>query len=384
MNTMTLLPVTPNIGNTYTTNNTNSNTSNSDSNSNTNSDSKTNTDKKLNERVVNDKVEKTALNNTNNTINTNNTNNTKEHNNNSSNKLTRPTTTCSGNGSGSTSNSSLSGRAVFFMFLLMIQFGMQPMLTRKFTPSRVCKTSVIMVQESLKFVLAISMLMISGRFRRAIEGWSITSWLKVAAFPAFLYSIQNICALLAYQNLDGVTFNVLNQTKTLSAALCCFLLMGRKQSQIQVLSLFLLLGSALTIEKIISIDFILGGWIGLLGQGTTEEASTVPSSSNRHLTHGVLPVLLASFLSGLAGAISQKNLQITSSPTKHCTNPTAGRNPFLFSAELCIASILILSLSLLVSEDGTTIHEHGFCHHWTIPMLIPIVTNAVGGIIVGP
>lgn len=242
-----------------------------------------------------------------------------------------------------------------------------------------------MVQESLKFILAISMLLISGGFKQAIEGWSITSWLKVAAFPAFLYSIQNICALLAYQNLDGVTFNVLNQTKTLSAALCCYFLMGRKQSRLQVLSLFLLLGSALTIEKIISIDFILGGWIESLGQGMTEESNTIPSLSNRHLTHGVVPVLLASFLSGLAGAISQKNLQTTSSPTKqnHATKTTSGRNPFLFSAELCIASILLLSLSLLASDDGTTIAENGFFHRWTVPMLIPIVTNAVGGIIVG-
>eukprot|EP00555_Chaetoceros_dichaeta_P002335 CAMPEP_0198251446 /NCGR_PEP_ID=MMETSP1447-20131203/2278_1 /TAXON_ID=420782 /ORGANISM="Chaetoceros dichaeta, Strain CCMP1751" /LENGTH=318 /DNA_ID=CAMNT_0043936467 /DNA_START=153 /DNA_END=1105 /DNA_ORIENTATION=+ len=283
------------------------------------------------------------------------------------------------------SNSSLSGRAIFFMCLLTIQFGIQPMLTRKFTPSTACKTSVIIVQESLKFVFAMSMLLISGGFKSAIVGWTIMSWLKVAALPAFLYSIQNICALLAYQNLDGVTFNVLNQTKTLSAALCCYLLMGKQQTRIQILALFLLLGSALIIEQIISIDFILDQIMEDTTTATTTTADTtdlLSSDSNRRFTHGVIPVLIASFLSGLAGAISQKNLQ-TNTNTNNTKPSSTGRNPYLFSAELCVASTLLLTTSLLFVQDGTTIAELGFFHGWTIPTLIPITTNAIGGIIVG-
>ena len=92
-----------------------------------------------------------------------------------------------------------------------------------------------------------------------IQDWSIASWIRVAVLPAGLYTIQNSAALLAYQHLDGITFNVLNQTKTLSAALCCYLLIGRKQSSVQIISLFLLLISALIIENMISIDFLGGG-----------------------------------------------------------------------------------------------------------------------------
>ena len=53
---------------------------------------------------------------------------------------------------------------------------------------------------------------------------------------------------MAYQVLDPFTFNVLNQTKTLSARLSCYLVMGWKQSQVQILALFLLLVAALVIE----------------------------------------------------------------------------------------------------------------------------------------
>jgi UDP-sugar transporter A1/2/3 len=87
----------------------------------------------------------------------------------------------------------------------------------------------------------------------------------------------------------------------------------------------------------------------------------------------VAPVLFASFLSGLAGALSQKNLQAGD-----------GRNPYLFSMELCAASSLILTLSLLISPDGKLIRQEGFWgDDWNYKVFIPIVTNAVGGILVG-
>jgi UDP-sugar transporter A1/2/3 len=182
----------------------------------------------------------------------------------------------------------------------------------------------------------------------------------VAGIPAGLYAIQNLAALLAYQNLDALTFNVLNQTKTLSAALCCYLVMGRRQSRLQVVALFLLLLSALVMERMVTLDWFFG-------QEQIMDIAWEP----RHVSHGVIPILVASFISGLAGALSQKNLQ------------TQGRNPFLFSMELCAASFGILLLSLLASPDGQRILQHGFWEDWNVSTIIPIVTNAAGGIVVG-
>jgi UDP-sugar transporter A1/2/3 len=285
-------------------------------------------------------------------------------------------------------SSSLSKQAIFYMTLLTVQFGMQPMLTAKYTSKTLIRSTVIFIQEAIKFIFAIFMLITSGGFREALKDWSISSWIKVAAIPAGLYTAQNTAALMAYQHLDGVTFNVLNQTKTLSAALCCYLIMGRKQSKIQIVALFMLLISALIIEHIVSLDVILHIW----RQGLFDVSfSSIPlssssllldsSSSNdntKHLTHGVIPVLLASFLSGLAGAISQKNLQSSCG-----SGEKGGRNPYLFSAELCVASLMILFISMKFSDDGDKIQQYGFFHHWTPETLIPIVTNAIGGIVVG-
>jgi solute carrier family 35 (UDP-sugar transporter), member A1/2/3 len=197
----------------------------------------------------------------------------------------------------------------------------------------------------------------------------VSSWFAVAFVPAALYSVQNMAALLAYQNLDALTFNVLNQTKTLSAALCCYLVMGRTQSVTQVLALAILLLSALVMEGVLPLDRFL---FFLSSEGTFQHEKHDQQWESRHWTYGVLPVLAASFISGLAGALSQKNLQSVS-----------GRNAYFFSMELCLGSVLLLSLSLLFSQDGQQIKEHGFWHEWTAPTFVPIVTNSVGGIIVG-
>jgi UDP-sugar transporter A1/2/3 len=223
----------------------------------------------------------------------------------------------------------------------------------------------------LKFLLAYLMLTLSGDTRTAIRGWSISSWVTVAFLPAALYALQNMAALQAYQNLDALTFNVLNQTKTLSAALCCYLVMGRKQSYAQVFSLLLLLLSALVMERLVT-------WEWLTSLVVTKEATTtttgLPEMSSRHWTHGVAPIMLASFISGLSGALSQRNLQAKGG---------GGRNPYLFSMELCAASAVILFFSLLASPDGKQIKEDGFFHGWTATTWIPIFTNSAGGIIVG-
>lgn len=48
----------------------------------------------------------------------------------------------------------LSPMAIVCMSLLAIQFGIQPILVRKYTPQTIVRSSVILVQEVVKFVIA--------------------------------------------------------------------------------------------------------------------------------------------------------------------------------------------------------------------------------------
>mmetsp|Transcript_21318 Transcript_21318/g.43524 ORF Transcript_21318/g.43524 Transcript_21318/m.43524 type:complete len:92 (-) Transcript_21318:2746-3021(-) len=51
-------------------------------------------------------------------------------------------------------SSSLSPKALLFMALLALQFGIQPIVTKKFTSGKVIKSTVIFMQEVVKLVIA--------------------------------------------------------------------------------------------------------------------------------------------------------------------------------------------------------------------------------------
>mmetsp|Transcript_23390 Transcript_23390/g.53382 ORF Transcript_23390/g.53382 Transcript_23390/m.53382 type:complete len:266 (+) Transcript_23390:602-1399(+) len=172
----------------------------------------------------------------------------------------------------------------------------------------------------------------------------------------------------AYQTLDSVTFNVLNQTKTLSAALFCFIILGRRQSQMQVMALLLLVLAALIIEGTISIKKIFGNSDS--NEEEEEQGERQEIDPIKHFSLGVLPCLLASLISGLAGALSQRNLQ-----------KGGGRNSFLFSMEMAVFSIITLGISKFAAGDkkGEGDADGG----WNHTMLIPILFQACGGLFVG-
>lgn len=178
--------------------------------------------------------------------------------------------------------------------------------------------------------------------------------LPSGSVPAMVYAVQNVMIQISLQNLDGLTFNLLNQSKTIFTAVALFLIMGRKQSLPQVAALLGLLGASVVLS---------GGGIFI---STTQ---AVEHSDVFYL--GIIPCLAASMLSGLASGLSQFTLQ------------TGNRNSFVFTMELCVYSSLTLLVSLLFSSDGEIIAKRGFFAGWNTMVLIPVLTNGVGGIMVG-
>ena len=83
-----------------------------------------------------------------------------------------------------------------------------------------------------------------------MKTWTIKESLRVAGLPASVYAIQNIFYLKGAQNIDGLTFNLINQTKSVSAAIFLFFVMGKQQSLQQVFALCLLF----SVGVVISLD----------------------------------------------------------------------------------------------------------------------------------
>ena len=249
-------------------------------------------------------------------------------------------------------------KSIVFCSLLALQFGLQPILASKFQPKDVSKTSIVIGTELGKIIIAIVYIM--GLEPKAIQrkiviDWSLSSSLKIAAIPAILYALQNVFVQYGYVLLDSMTFNLLNQTKTLSAAFFLWALMGSKQSYMQLVALFLLLAAAIMLN--------LGKQTGKINQ------TQLPD-----YTLGVAMVAGASLLSGVSGALTQRALS---------DNSAGARHSVFFSAELAVYGILVLLLSAVVSADGAKVLSSGLFAHWDIYTLIPVVANAFGGVIVG-
>ena len=205
-----------------------------------------------------------------------------------------------------------------------------------------------------------------------LQNWSPTSTLIAAGLPSALYALQGTLTYTAYQNLDAVTFNGLTQLKVLSSALCCYLVLGRKQSIIQVISLGLLMMSTVVFQ---------GSWRQWF---VHKEKEPVANNNNRHLLLGVLPCLTATLLSGLAGAFSQRSLQ-KEVGRMH-------RNAYFYTIEISFLSAVCLIFSMSMDwfrryKSGSSSlvknkHDRSqFWDHWTYATLLPITTKATAGLL---
>ena len=128
-------------------------------------------------------------------------------------------------------------KALFFCTLLALQYGLQPVLAKKFTSPAASKSSVVIATELAKIGIATVSLFHEGAEVRSkiFESWSISDYMKFAALPAALYAVQNLLMQHSYVWLDAMTVNLLNQTKTLSAAFFLYVIMGSKQSGVREL-----------------------------------------------------------------------------------------------------------------------------------------------------
>jgi UDP-sugar transporter A1/2/3 len=171
-------------------------------------------------------------------------------------------------------------------------------------PKTINRSSYVLLQEMFKMIFSLTALYAGGTLGQSLRCLSIDSWVLIAGVPAVLYVVQNYCSLVAYQNLPPVTFNVLNQTKTLSAAFFVYVLMGKPQSNLQLVSLALLSFSALVLEKVVHLPW---------KKKTKTGSQSIRLDERDSFISGVLPVLIASAVSGLAGVSPKTKLlyQIT-------------------------------------------------------------------------
>eukprot|EP00897_Mesotaenium_endlicherianum_P008573 jgi/Mesen1/7744/ME000407S06950 len=260
-------------------------------------------------------------------------------------------------------------RGLLFMAFLALQYGLQPIFSRKFVGAcrpGIILTSQVIACEVLKITLSVGVMAWEGSLGAHVRGWRVREAVVCSAFPAAVYALQNSLIQIAYRHLDYLTFSMLNQTKLLFTALFNFSFLRIRQSRQQVVALLVMLVAAILLT---------------LGQGQSSSSSSSKKQQQQSssseveaeaaLYLGVVPVLAASLLSGLGSTACQWAAQVKK------------RSPYLMTLEMSLLGVALLSASLGSLPDGAKLRELGFFHAWTPQAAIPVVSNAVGGILVG-
>nr|GEV33257.1 CMP-sialic acid transporter 5 [Tanacetum cinerariifolium] len=193
-----------------------------------------------------------------------------------------------------------------------------------------------------------------GSLNKALKEWTLIGSLSASGLPAAIYALQNSLLQISYRNLDSLTFSMLNQTKLIFTALFTYMILRQKQSIQQIGALFILILAAVLLS---------------IGEGSRKDYGS--GNADEVVLYGIVPVLIASVLSGLASALCQWASQVK----KHSS--------YLMTVEMSMVGSLCLLASTYKSPDGEAMRQHGFFYGWTPFTMIPVFINAVGGILVG-
>lgn len=248
----------------------------------------------------------------------------------------------------------ISSRVWIYLLLLTLQYGAQPLFSKRFVGKEVIVTSAVLACEVVKVLCALILLAKEGSLKKLFNQWSLISSLTASGLPAAIYALQNSLLQISYRNLDSLTFSILNQTKLFFTAIFTYLILGKKQSVQQVGALTLLIIAAILLS---------------VGEGSSKGSGG--KNTDLVLFYGIVPVMVASVLSGLASSLCQWASQVK----RHTS--------YLMTIEMSVVGSLCLLASLYKSPDGVAIKKHGFFYGWTPWTLIPVISNAVGGILVG-
>lgn len=149
--------------------------------------------------------------------------------------------------------------------------------------------------------------------------------------------------------------------------------MGKRQSPVQMVALTILLFSALLFQGSISLSSMFHKK-DESGEDEVVNGGVEKSRKHTSISKGIIPCLTAAFISGLAGALSQKGVQVAGGK---------GRNPYLYTMELGLFSSISLLFSIFATKNGrkSLREEGGIFKYWTPYSIIPIAVRALGGIL---
>lgn len=165
--------------------------------------------------------------------------------------------------------------------------------------------------------------------------------------PSLVYTIQNNLLYFALSHLDAATYQVCYQMKILTTAVFSVLMLGKKLSTLQWISLIILTA----------------------GVSFAQLSAQKSSSSGENTFMGFLAVFAAAGLSGFAGVYFERILK-QSTTTLWMRNVQMG------------TSSIVLGFVGVYSADWEKVSTHGFFYGYSAVVWAVILLQAIGGLVV--
>ncbi|VDL51612.1 unnamed protein product [Hymenolepis diminuta] len=187
------------------------------------------------------------------------------------------------------------------------------------------------------------------------ELFSAPKELLKLGIPAGLYTIQNNLLYVALSNLDAATYQITYQLKILTTAMFMVLMLHKKITPAQWLSLVIL---------IVGVAFVQ-----LAPSANTPSDSAAQALKEQNSWLGLIAVILASLSSGFAGVFFEKLMKYTK-PSIWIRNIQLG----FWGAILAFAGVFL--------TDGKTVMRDGFFRGYNFLVVFVIILQSVGGLLI--
>jgi len=166
--------------------------------------------------------------------------------------------------------------------------------------------------------------------------------------PSLLYTIQNNLLYYALSHLDAATYSVCYQMKILTTAVFSVILLQRKLSMLQWLSLVILTA----------------------GVAMTQLSAQKTSESHENTMAGFFAVMCAAGLSGFAGVYFEKVLKGSSTSL------------WMRNIQMSASSLVLGLCGVYFSGDLEGVMKNGFFYGYTSLVWSVIALQAIGGLVV--
>lgn len=187
------------------------------------------------------------------------------------------------------------------------------------------------------------------------------------AVPGLLYCVQNNLLFVAISNLSVPVYQVTMQFKILTTALFSVLILGRRLSWQQVLSLFVLTASVAAVQLGASDE---GNHVEVVGTGGESRESREPALEQNQMV-GLSAIVVASLSSGFNGVWFEKVVKGGGRPV----------SIFIRNTQLAFFGGII-AVVIVAANDGARIAENGLFDGFSPLTWAVISMQAAGGLLV--